>query len=118
MARPKRTAKEFVKSGGYLPPVMRDFHDQKDIFKAIHELVAVEKHAYAGSVDWVAGQCYVVDIFLWWMAQRGYTLQRSRQAVEFRDLQEDLSQAMERTNARAAEALGLTPLAAREGAET
>ncbi len=43
---------------------MRDFHDQKDTFKALHDMVAVEKHDDCKDVSWVAGQCYVIDIFL------------------------------------------------------
>ena len=101
--------KEFVKSTGYLPDVMRDFHDQKDIFKAIHETTAVEKHEYAGTVSWIAGQCYVVDIFLWWMAQRGYTLQRSRHSVDFRDLQEDVSAVRQNRDALVATLIGRVP---------
>jgi hypothetical protein len=109
MTEQKRiTPKEFVKSAAYLPDVMRDFHDQKDIFKAIHETTNVEKHEYAGSVSWVVGQCYVVDIFLWWMAQRGYTLQRSRKPVEFRDLQEDVAAARSGRDASMASLLGLS----------
>jgi len=79
--------------GQYLPECLRDFHDQKDLFKAIHETTRVEGHPYAGKVDWVAGQCYVIDIFLWWMAQRGYTLQRSRTRMEFRSLRADVEAA-------------------------
>jgi len=84
---------EWLKSGGYLPPPMRDFHNQKDLFKAIHEIINVPGHGYAGSVNWRMGQCYVIDIFLWFMARRGYTLQRSRAKLPFRDLQEDVAEA-------------------------
>lgn len=80
----------WMKSAKYLPAVMRDFHDQKDLFKALHDLVAVENHHYAGKVDWVTGQCYVIDIFLWWMAKHGYTLQRTRSDLPFRDLEADI----------------------------
>lgn len=90
---------QWMKSGGYLPPVMRDFHDQKDLFKALHDLVAVENHGYAGKVDWMTGQCYVVDIFLWWMAKHGYTLQRSRAGLPFRDLECDVRDANSRRTA-------------------
>lgn len=90
---------EWLKSGEYLPEVMRDFHDQKDLFKAIHQCIDVEGHAYAKSVNWIAGQCYVVDIFLWWMARRGYTLQRTRRKGAFRDLLEDVSQQTEKRDA-------------------
>jgi hypothetical protein len=80
------TLDDWVRSGEYLPPEMRDFHDCKDLFKAIHESIDVEGNSYAKAVDWVTGQCYVVDIFLWFMAKHGYTLQRSRKRVEFKDL--------------------------------
>lgn len=89
----------WMKSGEYLPLPMRDFHDAKDLFKAIHELVAVDKHNYAKTVDWTTGQCYVIDIFLWFMAKRGYTLQKSRASLPFRDLRGDVENAREvRTN--------------------
>jgi hypothetical protein len=81
---------EWLKSGAYLPDVLRDFHDQKDVFKAMHEAINVEKHDYAKSVDWITGQCYVIDVFLWFMARRGYTLQRSRAKQEFVSLPDTL----------------------------
>lgn len=84
---------EWLKSLAYLPPPLRDFHDQKDIFKAMHEIINVQGHEFARSVDWVTGQCYVIDIFLWFMARRGYTLQRSRAKVPFRDLHADVAEA-------------------------
>lgn len=82
---------QWMKSGRYLPPFLRDFHDQKDAFKAMHHVIDVEKHEYAKDVSWVVGQCYVIDIFLWFMAKRGYTLQRSRQRLPFRDMDNDIS---------------------------
>lgn len=80
----------WMKRGHYLPQILRDFHDQKDVFRAIHSSVKVGSHEYCKNIDWVSGQCYVIDIFLWWMAKRGYTLQRSRARVQFRDLYEDV----------------------------
>lgn len=82
---------QWLDSAKYLPEPLRDFHDQKDTFKAMHELIDVEEHPYAKSVNWRDGQCYVIDIFLWFMARRGYTLQRSRQKLPFRDLDTDVS---------------------------
>jgi len=81
---------------------MRDFHDQKDLFKAIHRLVAVEKHEYAKEVNWIAGHCYVIDIFLWFMARHGYTLQRAPQKLPFEDVIERTREA----NAAAAAEMG------------
>ena len=91
---------EWMKSGKYLPDVLRDFHDQKDVFKAMHDLQKPADHSdiIGGhySLDFVTGQCYVIDRFLWFMARRGYTLQRSRARLPFRDLQEDVQAAMKK----------------------
>lgn len=89
----------WMRSAKYLPPILRDFHDQKDCFKAIHQIINVEGHGYAKGVDWVTGQCYVIDIFLWFMAKRGYTLQRSRAKLPFNDFHDDVSAARDQRNA-------------------
>lgn len=87
MARsPKKDLMTWMNNMEYLPRWLRDFHHQKDIFKTIHTSLKVEDHAEAKRVDWIAGHCYVVDVFLWFMAQHGYTLQKSRQAVDFKQL--------------------------------
>lgn len=87
---------QWLKSGEYLPPVMRDFHDQKDLFKAISEIINTPEGP-AASVSWVAAHCYVIDIFLWFMARRGYTLQKTRKKnIEFRDLIADVAASKER----------------------
>jgi hypothetical protein len=93
----------WMKSGAYLPPMMRDFHDQKDLFKTIHELVENSRTARGrddfGGMRWIDAHCYTIDVFLWFMAKRGYTLQRSRQRLPFRDLSADVKAGMERWNA-------------------
>lgn len=76
----------WLNSGEYLPPIMRDFHDQKDIFKAMHQ--QYENGNYSAEQEmpnWANGQCYVIDWFLWYMAGRGYTLQKNRKRIEFRE---------------------------------
>lgn len=92
----------WMKAGKYLPDVLRDFHDQKDVFKAMHDLQkpASPSDAVGGhySLSFVTGQCYVIDRFLWFMARRGYTLQRSRANLPFRDLQADVAAATEKRN--------------------
>lgn len=82
----------FLESGGYLPKPLRDFHDSKEIFKMIHATMDINKNEYAKDITWVSGQCYVIDIFLWFMARRGWTLQRSRVNAEFRDLSADINE--------------------------
>lgn len=85
---------KWMSSGEYLPPVLRDFHDQKDIFKAMHETITghdvINGNGVVTPVNWISGQIYVIDVFLWFMARRGYTLQRSRAKVEFRNLAADV----------------------------
>lgn len=64
-----------VNAGKHMPEFMRDFHDQKDLFKTID---AWAKQGADYYVDWVRAQIYTCDIFLRYMALRGYTLQRDR----------------------------------------
>jgi hypothetical protein len=86
----------WLKAGRYLPRFMRDFHDQKDLFRAMHEVVDVSSHDMARKVDWQTGQCYVIDVFLWFMARRGCTLQRSPAKLEFVDLQQTILESKKR----------------------
>jgi len=95
----------WLESSAHLPPPLRDFHDQKDLFKAMHEIINLQGNDIARKVDWVTGQCYVIDVFLWFMARRGYTLQRSRARVPFRDLDHDIRTAREARDAAANKAL-------------
>jgi len=82
--------KSWMKDGKYLPDFMRDFHAQKDLFKSMHQFINMDKNEYAKKVDWVTGQCYVIDIFLWFMGMHGYTLQKSRAVVDFLQLEKTL----------------------------
>jgi hypothetical protein len=79
------SASSYVESGKHLPEFMRDFHDQKDLFKAIHHTYAKDDPE-AKMPDWRQAHCYTVDWFLWFMGLRGYTLQKSRAKVDFRPL--------------------------------
>ena len=78
---------EYMKSGQYLPEFMRDFHDQKDLFKSIHGRLdqAHEKDPKFEVMpeSWRDAHVYTVDAFLWFMARHGYTLQRSRRHYSF-----------------------------------
>lgn len=77
---------EWLTSGEYLPLFMRDFHDQKDVFKAMHNTIT-NANENGNPRD---GHIYVVDTFLWYMARCGYTLQRSRKDVPFKEMQDDI----------------------------
>ena len=87
-----KSVESWLKSGEYLPPVLRDFHDQKSVFKAMHERIKEDPTSLVNRPSWIDGQCYVIDTFLWFMARRGYTLQRSRAKLNFRDLAADVAQ--------------------------
>lgn len=99
---------DWMTSGGYLPDFMRDFHDQKDLFKTVDETAqrSVEKgNNYIEDMSWVAAQVYTVDIFLWVMAKHGYTLQRSRKPFSFFDIRATVGDAMARWQGQATEVL-------------
>ena len=81
----------WLKSGKYLPLPLRDFHDQKDVFRAIDESIKVNPADLVKRPTWIEAQCYVIDVFLWYMARRGYTLQRTRKRGNFRNLEEDVA---------------------------
>lgn len=97
------SVQEWLESGEYLPPILRDFHDQKDVFKAMHETITdhdvISGKSYITPVNWISGQMYVIDVFLWFMARRGYTLQRSRKKQDYVSLEQTIKQCEERRNA-------------------
>jgi len=77
---------EWLKSGEYMPSEFRDFHNQKDLFKAMHNTITNADE----NGNWRDGHVYVVDTFLWYMARCGYTLQRSRKQVPFKSMDDDI----------------------------
>lgn len=92
---------KWLSQGDYLPKPLRDFHKQKKVFKMIDELMSRRVANYKCDhgfeppevvVNWVAGHIYVIDVFLWFMAKHGYTLQKMRSRkdspLEFSDLSE------------------------------
>lgn len=80
---------KWLHSGKHLPRPLRDFHDAKKVFKAMHVLMPGDPDALIKQPDWITGHCYVIDVFLWFMARRGWTLQRSRCDLDFWDLNAD-----------------------------
>lgn len=75
---------EWLRSGKHLPEPMRDFHDQKNLFKSMHFLQQKSDGADKNP-NWIQGHIYIIDFFLWFMASRGYTLQKTRKkGVEFK----------------------------------
>lgn len=84
----------WLKSAKYLPDFMRDFHNQKDLFKTIHELV--NEHDGTKAISWRDAHIYTIDVFLWFMARRGYTLQRSRVKCDFLDIRQTIADQTEK----------------------
>lgn len=82
---------KWLQSGEYLPGFLRDFHDQKDVFKAMHDTIG-NANENGNARD---GHIYVIDTFLWYMGRCGYTLQKSRKNVEFKNMQDDIDRSRE-----------------------
>lgn len=99
MTATKTNIDQWLKSGEFLPEPLRDFHDQKDVFKAMHEIIKERPGDPIRRPTWIEWQCYVIDVFLWFMARRGWTLQRTRRRGDFRNLDADVSEQTERRNA-------------------
>lgn len=70
-----------------LPEFMKDFHDQKDLFKAIFDQYREGNcKELLEKVNLVDAHCFTIDVFLWWMGRHGYKLQKARtKGVEFHD---------------------------------
>lgn len=80
---------------------MRDFHNQKDIFKA---MLSYFKDSEDMPVNWRDGHVFTVDWFLWFMAAHGYTLQKSRKhCVDFHDLESTIQKSKLEESKRFAE---------------
>jgi hypothetical protein len=65
--------RSWVDSGKHLPRWLRDFHDQKDVFKACEDVLGQQD-----GISWRDGHVYTIDRFLRFMAFHGYTLRRTR----------------------------------------
>lgn len=85
------TVQAWRQSGKHLPDFLKDFHDQKELFQAMHDMIGPPNpDDIIKRPSWVEGQCYVIDYFLWFMARHGYTLQKSRARLEFDSLEDNL----------------------------
>jgi len=78
--------KTYMNGGEHLPDFMKDFHDQKDLFKAIYGQWKDGETKVLEDVNWVDAHVFTIDYFLWWMGHNGYKLQKIRKkGVEFYD---------------------------------
>ena len=93
----KKDHRQWRKEGNHLPEFLKNFHDQKEVFKMIHELTR-PADGQEEKVNWLDGHVYVIDTFLWCMARHGYTLQKSRAQVEFDNIDKNLELIRQREN--------------------
>jgi len=62
----------------FLPKIFRDFHDQKDLFKDIYKVIdwgEIDRPEHY-NIPWTVMHVNCIDVFLFQMALRGYTLQK------------------------------------------
>ena len=71
-----KTAQEYTESKEYLPDLLKDFHDQKDLFKAIEELYHKSESYKQLNPNWRECHIYTIDFFLWFLGQHGYKIQK------------------------------------------
>lgn len=80
--------KEHLESGGYIPSEFRDFHELKDLFKAIGPRDLSTHPQIPDEINFRRGMIYVVDHFLHFMAIHGYELRKVEDGIPRKDLQE------------------------------
>ena len=82
--------------GKHLPKFLRDFHDQKDFFKYLHDSIDTddEENKVFKEISAREGHIYCIDYVLYILAKYGYTLQKSRAQYSF----ENLSDSIEKNN--------------------
>lgn len=86
---------QYLEKGENLPDFIKDFHDQKDLFKAIY-MQWQEENKVLKKVSWVDAHVFSIDIFLWWMGLHGYKLQKIRKSdIEFYDPEETIRHFMD-----------------------
>lgn len=77
---------KWLVSGEYLPEFMRDFHDQKDVFKAMHNTIKTQTK--------IATRVMVISMWLIpsfgiWLAA-DTRCKKSRKNITFKDMQADI----------------------------
>jgi len=77
------------KNGNYrfLPKQYRDFHNQKDLFKDIYYKTDYKNLdiPLPDKINWVQMHINTVDVFLYQMALRGYTLKKDSRFIKIKD---------------------------------
>jgi len=103
---------QYLSNEEHLPDFLKDFHDQKDFFKAIYAQYGEgNSKDLLDRVSWVDAHCFTIDVFLWWMGRHGYKLQKTRKkGVEFFDPNETINHFTDlRKSVSLSDILGIKP---------
>ena len=90
MSNTKLNNLEWRSNKQHLPEFMRDFHDQKRLFKA---LVSSFENSEECPLNFRDAQIFTIDWFLWFMAIHGYKLTKTSAKVERKDIADALEAA-------------------------
>jgi len=98
---------DYMSNNENLPEFMKDFHDQKDLFKVIYDQYREgNTKKLLEDVNWVDAHCFTIDVFLWWMGRHGYKLQKTRKkGVNFNDVHDTIKHFTDIRKGRSIEAL-------------
>lgn len=89
---------QWRKDGKHLPEFLKDFHDQKDFFKFLHEFAQVDQKEIVKDINWMEGQIYTIDVFLRVLARFGWSIQRNKSDQNFDNLNEIINLYTEKRN--------------------
>jgi hypothetical protein len=79
------------------PTPLKDFHDQKDLFKYLFDLIPYDDQQGLDKISWVQAQIFTIDKFLPFMAMHGYTLQKARHKLNFYNIYKTIDEFKEKT---------------------
>lgn len=79
--------KTYLAEGNYLPNPLDDFHECKVVFRLIKTFT---QSPLLKEVGWSTAHVYTVDVFLWFLAKHGYTLQVNRKKLEFKSIDSEV----------------------------
>lgn len=91
------TIREYNQELKYLPDFMRDFHDQKDLFKCIQDWAQRNEDFDKLPNSWMDNHIFCIDYFLWFMSLHGYKLQQIRTNILVHDLSKSIAEFREKS---------------------
>ncbi len=92
-----KSAIDYNEEKKYLPEFMQDFHDQKELFKSLHELYSERLEKELPAFNWRDSHIYTIDFFLWFMGMHGYKLQKIKaKDMEFYDIQKTIGESKDK----------------------